>query len=110
MGDPFAAIADIIVGWHKAGQLEGWLKLLFSVSYSFVISFCTASGASLVAGGSGKASLGYGLLSGAAMSFVSFQNASSKLTKGITVVVPQETITDRNTVNGQGPMISQSKQ
>lgn len=105
--DPFSAVADIIVAWHKAGQLQGWLRLLFSITFSYGLGFSTACGTALVATDSWTIGIGSGFLMGAAMALVAYQAANKDITKGTVIAVPQKTVEDRFTSDGRGPMTTQ---
>lgn len=104
------ALGAIILGWHKQGQLQGWLRLLFSISFSFSLGFNCASGTVLVASGTGLHALGAGLLSGSAMALVAYQSASKDITKGTVVAVPQEIVDAEFDKESRGPMVTQPKQ
>ena len=106
IGDPFAALARIIVGYHDAGIAQGWLRLLFSISFSFFLTFCTVAGTAWAAETSVRRGLGLGLISASAMAFVAYRNASAKITKGTVVAVPQQVVEDEfNPQTGQGALV-----
>jgi hypothetical protein len=96
LGDPFAAVANIIIGWHNTGVIVKWGKLLFGILFSFWVTFNTVAGGCLVAKLGWPVSVGYGMLSGGAMAFLSFLNQDKTLTAGIVVAVPQQTELDEN--------------
>lgn len=104
--DPLRALADIVVGWHAAGQLQGWLRLLFGITFSFAVTFNTVCGGALATGGDVSVSVGMGMVSGAAMAAVAFFRANKKLTEGVVVALPQKTVEDQITPDGRGPMVS----
>lgn len=103
--DPFGALAEIILGYHKSGILQGWLKLLFGIGFSFAISFNTACGAMLVAHAGWQVSIGTGMCTAAAMAFLAFLRANQELTAGVVVAVPQRTTTDQFDSKGSGPEV-----
>jgi hypothetical protein len=94
LGDPFAAIADIIVGWHKTGIIVKWAKLIFGPIFSFWITFNTVAGGCLVAKLGWPVSIGYGMMSGAAFALSAYLHADSKATAGIVIAVPQQSEAD----------------
>ena len=103
----FEAIARIILGWHKAGQLQGWLRLLFGIGFSFFVTFNSVAGASLAAGSTWSVGVGRGMIAAAAMALIAFFRANKELTKDIVVAVPQSTVRDQfDPKTGQGPMVS----
>lgn len=111
MGDPFAALARIIVGYHDAGIVQGWLRLLFSIGFSFFLTFCSVSGTAWAAEASWRRGFGLGLISASALAFVAYRNASQKLIKGTIVAVPQSVLEDQfNKDTGQGPNITRPKE
>ena len=104
--DPFKAIADIILGWHKAGQLQGWLRLIFGMTSSYLITFNVVAGSVLGTTQSWPMGIGAGMVAGGAFAFVAYRHADKDLVKGITVAVPQKTVEasfDEKT--GQGPLV-----
>jgi hypothetical protein len=105
LGDPFAAVADIIVGYHKTGVIVKWFKLLFGSVFSFWISFNTVAGGCLIAKLGWPVSIGYGMVSGAAMALTSYLRSDSKLTSGVVIAVPQQTTLDATNSQGQGPEV-----
>ena len=94
LGDPFAAVADIIVGWHKTGVVVKYFKLIFGILFSFWITFNTVAGGCLVAHLGWPVSIGYGMAAGAAMALTSYVRSDAKLTSGITIAVPTKTEED----------------
>lgn len=105
-GDPFVALADLIVGWHKASQLQAWLKLIGGCLLSFWLTFNTVCGGALIAHVPVPVAIGYGMTVGSAMAYVAFLRANPKLVAGITVAVPTDTATDRIDPKGNGPIIT----
>lgn len=103
---PWDAIATVLVGWHESGMVEGWFKLLFGTIFSFWITFNVVAGGFLASGSGWRVSIGSGMVAAAALAFASYGRASGKITAGIVVAVPQETVNDRFEKNGQGPMIT----
>jgi len=111
--DPLNAIANIFVGWHRTGKmndaflrLHGWAKLLFGMFLSFFITFNTVAGAALMADKGWAFSIGAGMVSGAAMSAVAFFRANAKLTEGVVLAIPGNTLDAQFNEKGKGPMVS----
>jgi len=109
MGDPFRAVADIIVGIHNAGKVQGWARLIFSMVASYLISLNVIAGTMLAAGSPWGVALGSGMLAGAGFSFVAFTRANRKLTEGVVLAVPQVTEDAARDAAGRGPLVTQSK-
>lgn len=103
--DPLQTLADLILGWHKAGLVQGWLKLLFGITFSFWVSFNTVAGGCLVSGLGWPISLGSGMVAGAAMSLVAFLRANPRLTSGVVVAVPQAAVQNQFNEKGSGPTV-----
>lgn len=110
MGDPFSALAKIIVGYHDAGIIQGWLRLLFSMSASFFITFSIVAGGAWASGTTATRGAGLGLVMAGAMAFRAYLAAPKAIVKGTVLVVPQETVEDANNkATGQGPLTVQPK-
>ena len=103
--DPFGAIAEIVVGLKGASQLQRWMRLLFSMSASYLLAASTVTGTALVADASVPVAVGWGLISGSAMALVAYRRADPKLIEGTVIAVPQKTVTDAATAEGQGPTV-----
>ena len=111
MGDPFSAIASLIVGWHRTGKmaqallrLHHWAVLLVGMGISFWLSSATVCGAALMAGKGWAFSVGAGLVTGAAMAFLAFTR--SPLARELVVAVPQKTVEAQFGEDGRGPTVS----
>ncbi len=102
--DPFNAIASLILGKLKDGIWGEWLKFLFELIFSGVVAFLQGFSGSIAAAGaalaSGKApwltpawvlvlALGVGNGWAAICMTKKFRQASDKLTKGMSVVLPE---------------------
>lgn len=103
--DPFGAIAELIIGLKGAAQIQRWVRLLFSMSASYLLAASTAAGTALVADASVPVAVGWGLLSGSAMALVAYLRADPKSIEGTVIAVPQKTVTDATTDAGQGPTV-----
>ncbi len=101
--DPLNDLATFVLGRIKQGMWAEWLRFLFELAFSGVVSFLTGFSGSLAACGvtllSGKApsltpawALVIALGAGAGWAAISltkkFRQASDKLTKGMSVVLP----------------------
>ena len=106
MLDPFGAIAEIIIGLKGASQIEKWTRLLFSMGMSYLLAASTATGGALIGGASVPVSMGWGLISGAAFALVAYLRMDKRVTEGTVIAVPQRTVTDSVSSDGQGPMVS----
>lgn len=88
MLDLFQGIAAAINGIIAQRKLNEWAKLLFSIHFSGVTSFCFACGSALVAHRAWPEAVGLGLVSAAVMMTVVFRR--SPLTKGLFVALPAQ--------------------
>lgn len=110
---PWDAVGEAIGGWFKAkklGQffehLNDWLKLIFSMGFSYAITFSFVCGTALVGGAGWPVAIGSGMISGAAMALVAFLRAKKELTQGVTLAVPQGVAEAQFDGQGRGPMVS----
>ena len=85
-GDPFSALATIIVGIYTERKVQQWISLLFQMGFSTVATFLFICGSSLIASRSWTISIGSGMLSGAITLVIFFRR--SPLTKGMMAVLP----------------------
>lgn len=97
--NPFDAIASFVLGKIKEGIWAQWLKFLFELFFSAVVSFLFICGTSLVATRSAAIAIGSGMVASALSLTVLFRRESLKLTRGMLVVLPsaeaaQELATD----------------
>ena len=92
--DPFGALASFALGWMKKTALAQWVKLIAELLFSGVVSFLfvcgTLLGSLAIAGTSHlwPIAIGAGMVA-SAVSMTALWRASP-LTKGLTVVLPQE--------------------
>lgn len=84
--------ADAILGfvWNKIkeGIWAQWLKFLFELSFSAVTSFLFVCGTVLCSTRSATIAIGSGMVMAAIALTVLFRRESSKLTRGMLVVLP----------------------
>lgn len=88
LGDPFAAIAQIIIGIYNSGKVQRWVSLIFQMLFSAVSSFLFVCGTSLVASKSWTLSIGSGMITSALVLVVFFRR--SPLTKNMIAVLPAD--------------------
>lgn len=101
--NPFEAIATFVLGKIKEGIWAQWLKFLFELTFSAVVSFLFTCGTVLVATDSVTIAIGSGMIVAALALTVLFRRESSKLTRGMLVVLPsaeaaKELATDFQTI------------
>lgn len=87
-GDPFAAIAELILGVYKTRKVQTWARLIFSLCFSATTSALFTCGSILVSTKSWPIALGSGMMIAAIVSTVLFR--TSPLTKGMQAVLPSE--------------------
>lgn len=90
--NPFSALAELAVGFWKAGKAQAWTRLVFALMLSGLLSFLFVCGTALVAlhttPGCWPLSIGSGMVMAAIAMTVVFRR--SPLTKGMMLVVPTE--------------------
>lgn len=101
--NPFDAIAALVLGKIKDGIWAQWLKFMFELLFSAVVSFLFTCGTVLVATRSAAVAIGSGMIVASLSLTVLFRRESSKLTKGMLVVLPsaeaaKELATDFQTI------------
>lgn len=85
--DPFQGLADFVLGRLKQSAIALWLKLLFTLSFSATVAFLFISGTVMLKTGSALTGIATGMISAAICMLGVFQ--TSKLTKGLLVVIPK---------------------
>lgn len=101
--DPFQGLADFVLGKLKQSAVALWLKFLFELIFSAVVSFLVVCGVSLVSTDSASFAVGTGMATAAVCMTVVFRKETSRLTKGMFVVLPaleadKELATDLQTI------------
>lgn len=86
--DPFAALAQIILGIYNGRKVQQWISLLFQMAFSAVSTFLFVCGTSLATSRNWPISLGSGMISSALVLVIFFRR--SPLTKGMMAVLPQD--------------------
>lgn len=102
-GDPFGALAKFVLGRIEQGVWAQWLKFLFELSFSAVVSFLFVCGTVLASTRSPAVAIGSGMVMSAIAMVTLFRREQNKLTKGMLVVLPsaeatQEIATDLQTI------------
>jgi hypothetical protein len=101
--NPFDALATLVIGKIKEGIWAAWLRFLFELSFSAAVSFLFICGTVLVGTDSWTVAIGTGMVVASIALTVLFRRESSKLTKGMLVVLPaaeaaKEITTDLETI------------
>ena len=101
--NPFDAIATFVLGKIKEGVWAEWLRFLFELLFSAIVSFLFTCGSVLVTTRSVAIAIGSGMVVASLALTVLFRRESSKLTKGMLVVLPsaeaaKELATDFQTI------------
>lgn len=101
--NPFDAIASFVLGKIKEGIWAAWLRFLFEMGFSAVVSFLFICGTVLATTKSPAVAIGSGMVMAAIAMTTLFRREKSKLTKGMLVVLPsaeaaQEIATDLQTI------------
>jgi hypothetical protein len=86
--NPFGALAEFVLGKMKQSAMALWLKLLFTMGFSAIVSFLFTCGTVLVSTKSYALAFGGGMIVAAMSMTVLFRR--SPLTKGLMVVLPAE--------------------
>lgn len=101
--NPFDALASFVLGKIKEGLYAQWLKFLFEMSFSAVVSFLFITGGMMAAKIPPSIAIGTGMVMSAISITTLFRREKNKLTKGMLVVLPsaeaaQEIATDLQTI------------
>jgi len=101
--NPFDAIATLVLGKIKEGIWAAWLKFLFELGFSASVSFLFTAGTILVSTRSAALAIGGGMIMAALALTYLFRRESSRLTRGMLVVLPsaeaaKEMATDFQTI------------
>jgi len=91
--DPFAGLADFILGRLKESLLGQWFKFLFEMAFSGLASFLFVCGCVLVTTKSWAGGAGGGMIAASVSMISLFRKEQSRLTKGMLVVLPAEEAT-----------------
>jgi hypothetical protein len=86
--DPLGDLATFVLGRIKQGLYAQWLKFLFELGFSAVVSFLFCCGSLLFADAPAGIAIGFGMIWAAmAMGFL-FRRETSRLTRGMLVALP----------------------
>jgi hypothetical protein len=91
MGIP-DAIGNFIWDEIKKGIWAQWLKLLFLLVFSGLVTYLVVDGSYLMAGKSELVARGYGYTSAAGALILCFVTNGAKLMKGMSAIVPNQEI------------------
>lgn len=86
--DPFGALATFILGKIKEGVWAEWLRLLFEMTVSALVSFLFVCGGMLGVGQGPGESIGTGMVMAALILVAFLRRDANKLTKGMFFVFP----------------------
>ena len=87
--DPFQGLAALILGKLKESLIGLWLKFLFEMAFSGLVSFLLVWGSVLVSTRNWALAAGSGGITAAVCMTVLFRKEASRLTRGMLVVLPQ---------------------
>lgn len=101
--DPLNALATFVLGRIKEGVWAQWLKFLFELGFSAVVSFLFVCGTVLASTRSASVAIGSGMVMAAIAMTTLFRREKDKLTRGMLVVLPsaeatQEIATDLQSI------------
>lgn len=99
--NPFDALAIFVLGKIKEGLYAAWLKFLFEMLFSAVVSFLFACGSMLLGKAPAGVAIGFGMLWAAMAMTYLFRRETSRLTKGMIVALPAEEATKELNSNFQ---------
>jgi hypothetical protein len=86
--NPFEGLASFALGLIKDGIWASWLKFLFEMAFSGLVTFLFVCGGVLASTRSWSLSTGLGMTATAISLTVLFRREQAKLTKGMLVVLP----------------------
>lgn len=96
--DPFQGLASFVLGRLKASAIALWLRFLFEILFSAIVSFLIIFGSVLVSSRSWTLAVGSAAITASVVMTVVFRKESSRLTRGMFVVLPSlETNQEINT-------------
>lgn len=88
--NPFDALATFVLGKIKEGLYAQWLKFLFEILFSAVVSFLFSCGSLLCAKAPAGVAIGFGMIWAAMAMVYLFRRETSRLTKGMLIALPGE--------------------
>lgn len=87
--NPFDALATFVLGKIKEGLYAQWLKFLFELTFSAVVSFLFGCGTLLFAQARAGMAIGFGMIWAAMAMVYLFRRENLRLTKGMIVALPE---------------------
>ena len=87
--NPFDALATFVLGKLKQSATAAWFKFLFEMGFSAITSFLVIFGSVLVSTKSWATAVGTGAITASVALTYLFRKESSRLTKGMLVVLPE---------------------
>ena len=101
--DPLNALVTFVLGRIKEGVWASWLRFIFELSFSAIASFLFVCGTLLITSKIVSLSIGSGMVMAAVAMVALFRREKSKLTKNMTVILPEaeaakEIATDLQTI------------
>jgi hypothetical protein len=88
--DPFAGLADFILGKLKQSAAALWFRFLFELAFSAIGSFLFVCGTMLISTRVMTFSVGSGMVASAISMTYLFRKEASRLTRGMLVVLPAQ--------------------
>jgi hypothetical protein len=88
--DPLNDLATFVLGRIKQGLYAQWLKFLFELGFSAVVSFLFGCGSLLFSHAPAAVAIGFGMLWAAMAMTYLFRRESSRLTRGMLVALPAD--------------------
>ena len=88
--NPFAGLAEYLLGRLKQSTINLWARFLFELAFSAGVSFLFVCGSVMVSTRSGILGIGSGMIAASISATVLFRRESSKLTRGMLAVIPSE--------------------
>lgn len=99
--NPFDALASFVLGKIKEGLYAQWLKFLFEMGFSAIVSFLFTCGGLMAAKTPASIAIGTGMVMAAIALTTLFRREKNKLTKGMLVVLPSAEATQELDTNLQ---------
>jgi hypothetical protein len=87
--DPFQGLATFVLGRLKDSTIALWWKFLFEISFSAGASFLLIFGSVLISSRNWALAVGSGAITSSVVMAVVFRKETSRLTRGMFVVLPE---------------------
>ncbi len=88
--NPWTGLAELLLGYMRQNQVAQWLRFIFELLFSGFVSFLFICGSVLIATKLYSLAIGAGMIAAAVSMTALFRRESSKLTKGMLVVLPSQ--------------------